>query len=140
MSTMARIQALFSSRGISHVMGAENTASPSGAGGVLRGHEVVCISSIDWDFIWQGHQQIMSTLAAQGNRVLFVENTGVRPPRLGDFGRLRHRLERWWKSTNGFRQEAPNLFVYSPLVVPLPYSRVARWINRWLLLRAIQRW
>ena len=30
--------------------------------------------------------------------------------------------------------------MYSPLVVPLPYSRVARWINRWLLLRAIQRW
>jgi hypothetical protein len=33
--------------------------------------DVVCISSIDWDFIWQGHQEIMATLAAQGHRVLF---------------------------------------------------------------------
>ena len=40
----------------------------------------------------------------------------------------------------GFRQERPNLFVFSPLVVPLPYSRVARWINRGLLARALKRW
>jgi hypothetical protein len=26
--------------------------------------DIICISSIDWDFIWQGHQEIMSTLAA----------------------------------------------------------------------------
>ena len=42
--------------------------------------DILCISSIDWDFIWQGHQEIMSTLAAQGHRVLFLENTGVRAP------------------------------------------------------------
>ena len=48
---------------------------------MLTGRSVVCISSIDWDFIWQGHQEIMSTLAAQGHRVLFLENTGVRAPR-----------------------------------------------------------
>jgi len=45
-----------------------------------RRQDVVCLSSIDWDFIWQGHQEIMSTLAAQGHRVLFIENTGVRRP------------------------------------------------------------
>jgi hypothetical protein len=50
-------------------------------------HDVICISSIDWDFIWQGHQEIMSTLAAQGHRVLFVENTGVRAPKLRDMPR-----------------------------------------------------
>ncbi|MBI3637882.1 MAG: YdcF family protein [Candidatus Rokubacteria bacterium] len=110
----------------------------SGAG--LTGRDVLCVSSIDWDFIWQGHQQIMSTLAAHGNRVLFIENTGVRAPRFGDLARLRHRLARWWKSTNGFRQERENLVVYSPLIVPLPYSRVARWVNRVLLLRALRRW
>ena len=49
-----------------------------GADRTSRMPDVVCISSIDWDFIWQGHQEIMSTLAAEGQRVLFVENTGVR--------------------------------------------------------------
>lgn len=107
---------------------------------MITDRDIVCISSIDWDFIWQGHQQIMSTFAARGNRVLFIENTGVRAPRLGDVSRLRHRLARWWASTKGFRQEAENLYVFSPLIVPLPYSRVARWINRLLLVRALRRW
>ena len=107
---------------------------------MLKGQDIVCISSIDWDFIWQGHQQIMSTLAANGNRVLFVENTGVRRPNFEDIPRLRKRIRNWWRGTKGFRQEQDNLFVYSPLVLPLPYSRIARWMNRFIITRAIRRW
>jgi uncharacterized SAM-binding protein YcdF (DUF218 family)/glycosyltransferase involved in cell wall biosynthesis/peptidoglycan/xylan/chitin deacetylase (PgdA/CDA1 family) len=106
----------------------------------LTGKDILCISSIDWDFIWQGHQEIMATLAAQGNRVLFIENTGVRVPTLRDLPRLQHRLVNWVRSVKGFRQERENLFIYSPLVLPFPYSTIARWINRSLLLRALQRW
>ena len=107
---------------------------------MLHGRDILCISSIDWDFNWQGHQEIMATLAAQGNRVLFVENTGVRAPNLGDLSRLKHRFLNWWRSTKGFRQERENLFVYSSLVLPFPYSRVARWLNRALLMRSLRRW
>lgn len=107
---------------------------------VVRRPDIVCISSIDWDFIWQGHQEIMSRLAAEGHRVLFVENTGVRPPRLSDLPRLRHRLTNWRKGTKGFREERPNLFVQSPLVLPLPYSRIARWVNRHIMVRGLNRW
>lgn len=107
---------------------------------MLKGQDIVCISSIDWDFIWQGHQQIMSTLAANGNRVLFVENTGVRRPNFKDIPRLRKRIRNWWRGTKGFRQEQDNLFVYSPLVLPFPYSRIARWMNRFIITRAIRRW
>jgi uncharacterized SAM-binding protein YcdF (DUF218 family)/glycosyltransferase involved in cell wall biosynthesis len=105
-----------------------------------RGSDILCVSSIDWDFIWQGHQEIMSTLASEGHRVLFIENTGVRPPALRDLPRVRQRLANWWRSTKGFRQVEDNLFLYSPLIVPLPYSRVARWVNRTLLLRSLRRW
>ena len=105
-----------------------------------RSRDILCISSIDWDFIWQGHQEIMSTFAASGHRVLFIENTGVRPPHLRDLPRVRQRIANWWRSTKGFRQVSDNLFVYSPLIVPLPYSRLARWINRSLLLRSLRRW
>jgi uncharacterized SAM-binding protein YcdF (DUF218 family)/glycosyltransferase involved in cell wall biosynthesis len=103
-------------------------------------HDIICISSIDWDFIWQGHQEIMTRLAADGHRVLFIENTGVRQPRFSDIGRVRARLRNWTRSTKGFREERPNLFVFSPLVVPFPYSRIAGWINRHLLVRSISRW
>ena len=103
-------------------------------------HDVICISSIDWDFIWQGHQEIMSRLAASGHRVLFIENTGVRPPRFGDFPRVMSRLRNWRRGTKGFREERPNLFIHSPIVVPLPYSRIAQWLNNRILMRGINRW
>jgi uncharacterized SAM-binding protein YcdF (DUF218 family)/glycosyltransferase involved in cell wall biosynthesis len=102
--------------------------------------DILCISSIDWDFIWQGHQEIMSTLAAEGHRVLFLENTGVRAPQMRDLPRVRQRIRNWWRGTKGFREERPNLFVYSPLVFPFPYSRVARWVNRFFLMRSLRRW
>ena len=105
-----------------------------------RQHDILCISSIDWDFIWQGHQEIMSRLAADGHRVLFIENTGVRQVRVSDLGRIRARLKNWRRGTKGFREERPNLFVHSPLVLPLPYSRIAGWINRQVMMRSITRW
>lgn len=105
-----------------------------------RQHDILCISSIDWDFIWQGHQELMSRLAAQGHRVLFIENTGVRQVRVSDMGRIRARLKNWKRGTKGFREERPNLFVHSPLVLPLPYSRIAGWINRQVMMRSITRW
>lgn len=105
-----------------------------------RRPDILCISSIDWDFIWQGHQEIMSRLAADGHRVLFIENTGVRRPSVRDISRVRKRAANWWKGTKGFRQERPNLFLHSPMVLPLPYSRVARWINKQIMLRSLSRW
>ena len=107
---------------------------------MLQGEDIICISSIDWEFIWQGHQEIMAALAREGNRVLFIENTGVRAAQLRDFPRLRQRVRNWLRGIKGFRQERERLFIYSPLVLPFPYSRIARWCNRFLLFRALQRW
>ena len=101
---------------------------------------VICVSSIDWDFIWQGHQEIMSRYAARGQKVLFIENTGVRTPRFRDGPRLWRRLKNWRRGWGGIREEAPNLFVFSPLVLPFPSSPLAVWCNGRLLLRGIQRW
>ena len=106
----------------------------------LAGECIVCISSIDWDFNWQGHHEIMAAFAAQGSRVLFVENTGVRAPELRDLPRLARRLRNWRRGAGGLRAERPNLSVYSPLILPFPYSPAARRINRKLLMRTIRRW
>lgn len=107
---------------------------------MLKNENIICISSIDWDFIWQGHQEIMSSFAKNGNRVLFIENTGVRSPGIRDVSRLRKRLQNWLKSTKGFRVERENIFVFSPMVLPFPYSKLARWINGRLLLEPLRRW
>jgi uncharacterized SAM-binding protein YcdF (DUF218 family)/glycosyltransferase involved in cell wall biosynthesis len=107
---------------------------------MLTGRDIVCISSVDWDFHWQIHHELMSTLAAQGNRVLFIENTGVRAPGVSDMTRVRQRIRNWWRSTKGFRLERENLFVYSPLFLPFPYLWLARWLNRHVFFRPLRRW
>jgi len=107
---------------------------------MTRKSDILCISTIDWDFIWQGHQEIMSRLAADGHRVLFIENTGVRKFRVSDLPRMRSRLRNWWRGTKGFRQQHPNLFIHSPIVLPLPYSRMAGWVNRQIVQRSLTRW
>lgn len=107
---------------------------------MIKNEDIICISSIDWDFIWQGHQEIMSTFARNGNRVLFIENTGVRKPTMKDIFRLKKRITNWLKSIKGFRKEADNLFIYSPVALPFPYSKFASCINRRLLIEPLKRW
>ena len=107
---------------------------------MLYNKNIICISSIDWDFIWQGHQEIMSTLSTNGNRVLFIENTGVRAPTIKDAGRLRHRFLNWKKGYKGIRKLSENLYVYSPLVLPFPYSGISVKINKFLMLSLLRKW
>ena len=87
---------------------------------MITGRDILYISSIEWDFLWQAHQEIARRLAATGNRVLYVENTGVRSPGIKDAKRVVSRLRRSLHTLGrrGARQVAPNIFVYSPLVLP----------------------
>ena len=107
---------------------------------MIKNENIICISSIDWDFIWQGHQEIMSAFVKNGNRVLFIENTGVRMPGIKDIPRLKKRFVSWIKSAKGFREEREGLYIYSPLVLPFPYLRLARFINRNIFLRSLKKW
>lgn len=100
----------------------------------LRGRSVVVVSSIDWDFLWQGHQEIASRLAAAGNRVLFVENTGVRTVRVSDTARVVHRLARSLRRKPASRAAGHLPIVISPLLLPFPRSRVASVVNESVLV------
>jgi glycosyltransferase involved in cell wall biosynthesis len=107
---------------------------------MLRGASVICLSSIDWAFNRQNPQELASTLAENGNRVLFVENTGVRRPGLRDARRLWTRLKNWWHARGSVDRVTDGIDVHAPLLLPFPYSRVAGAINARLLLRVARRW
>jgi len=107
---------------------------------MLKNENIICISSIDWDFIWQGHQEIMSEFARNGNRVLFIENTGTRAPGLRDLPRIRKRFINWIRGVSGIRKEAENLYVFSPLILPFPYLRIARGVNRRIIMLTLNSW
>lgn len=100
----------------------------------------VIISSINWTENWQMHQQLATALVDAGHRVLFIENTGVRAPRKGDLGRIWNRLGNWLRSTRGFSDVRQHLTLLFPLCLPMPYSRVALFINRHLLAGTIRNW
>jgi len=108
---------------------------------MITGRDILYISSIEWDFLWQAHQEIARRLAAAGNRVLYIENTGVRTPGLRDAKRVAARLGRWTRAlkSGGARQVAPNIFVYSPLVLPPFGSTWQRLLNRHFFLRQLRR-
>ncbi|HVQ38617.1 MAG TPA: hypothetical protein VMS31_13860, partial [Pyrinomonadaceae bacterium] len=108
---------------------------------MLSGRDIVYISTIEWNFIWQQNQEIALRLARAGNRVLYVENTGARSPRIGDAARIISRLKRWATSlaSHGLREVAPNVFVCSPLILPPFGSRTQQAINRGILLPIIRR-
>src|SRR5438067_5084090 len=108
---------------------------------MLSGRDIIYISSIEWTFLWQVHQEIALRLARAGNRVLYIENTGVRSPGIKDAGRIIARLKHWATSlrSRGVREVAPGVFVCSPLVLPPFGSPLRRAINRSVFLPAIKR-
>ena len=81
--------------------------------------DVVILSSIDWGSLWQGAQEIAVRLGRAGRKVLYVENTGVRAPRLSDARRVVARLQRWGRTVSAGQPEiAPNVWLCSPLMLP----------------------
>jgi glycosyltransferase involved in cell wall biosynthesis len=107
---------------------------------VVRGASIVCLSSIDWNFNRQNPQEVSHAFAERGNRVLFIENTGVRRATLRDASRLWSRFIHWWRARGGVKQVATGIEVLSPLLLPFPYSPAAVSINTRLLLRSLRRW
>lgn len=107
---------------------------------MISDKDIILISGIDWDYLWQGSQEIASRLAKAGNRVLYIENPGIRSPAWKDKKRVARRIKSWVGSlkSQGVRQVGINLHVCSPIVMP-PFGQQRRDFNRRLLLPLIAR-
>lgn len=106
---------------------------------MLKGQDIICISSADWDApLWTNKQHLMSRLAEE-NRVLYVESVGLRRPTLAptDRERIVRRVRHYFA---GPRQvPGKNLYVLSPLVVPFYQTAWLRRLNGMLLLNEVRR-
>ena len=103
---------------------------------MITGRNIICIAS-NWGDHPTSKHHVMRCLAER-NHVLWVNFHASRCPRLtGRDARLTlRRLRQVWA---GPRQAAPHIDVLSPLVLPLPASPVARFINARVLARQIRR-
>ena len=107
---------------------------------MIKGRDVIFISSIDWDDQWQAPQEIALRLTKAGNRILYIENTGIRAPGLRDARRIKRRLKHWSGALlrrRGVRKVLPDLGVLGPLVLPPFGPSLLSHLNRQLLLRLI---
>lgn len=107
---------------------------------MLQDASIVCLSSIDWKFNRQIPQEVALALAEDGNRVLYVENTGVRRAALRDAARLWARFRNWWRARGAPAHATGGVDVLPPLLLPFPYSRAAVSANARLLARSVRAW
>lgn len=107
---------------------------------MLRNASIICLSSIDWTFNRHNPQEVALALANDGNRVLFVENTGVRRAALRDAPRLWKRFQNWRRAHGHPTSAADAVDVLSPLLLPFPYWRAAVSVNVHFLVRSIRDW
>lgn len=116
------------------------SASPAAEARALW--DVVFFSSVDYSSHWQRPQAVASELAALGARVLYVDNLGMRLPRLNDRARIARRvrstLEPREQRTRSGPVPGPSLAadamtVLSPLLPPVDPLRIIDAItSRWL--------
>jgi glycosyltransferase involved in cell wall biosynthesis len=107
---------------------------------MMQGRDIVCLSFVTWDDHWGTPQQIMSRMAKNGNRVLFVDQP-ISP--LSFLTRMRandvvgKQFKRW---REGQRAAAPNVIAASPPpILPLRYNRIVNRINAWIMRRWLKK-
>lgn len=91
---------------------------------MLRGQDIVCVSSLDWEAHWTSKQQIMHRLA-QANRVLYIEEPVTMLAPL----RVPARWRRWGALLPRLRRVEPSLWVLTPPPL-LPFGNMRPVVNR----------
>lgn len=106
---------------------------------MIRHQSIICFGGEDW---WYHHQHsknhIMRRLARAGNRVIFVNSISMGLPSLSSpdlFSKIKRKLRSYAKPV---RITEEGIVVVSPPVLPFYSSRLARAINRWLLITQIK--
>lgn len=101
---------------------------------------IVCFGGVDWEYNRQRPHWVMSGLAERGATVLYIDNLGVRLPRLSDARRVARRLSRWMStSVRPAPEVRPRIRRDAPVVLPVERPRALRSLMRRVLVRRIRR-
>jgi len=103
---------------------------------MIEGQDIICFCN-DWDGDPLSKKQIVTRLARK-NRVLWVNSTGTRNPKMSahDFRRA---IKKLLEFVQGCRPVGEHISLFCPLVIPFHGYKVARWINRHLLEWSLRR-
>jgi glycosyltransferase involved in cell wall biosynthesis len=97
----------------------------------LTGQNIICFAK-DWSESPTSNNHVMVELA-KTNRVLWLNSIATRTPKLSsgrDLGKIFRKLASF---ARGVEKVGDNLWVYTPVVLPLPHSRFATRLNQVIL-------
>lgn len=98
---------------------------------MLEGENIICFAK-DWSEDPTSNNHVMRLLARK-NRVLWLNSIATRAPNLasrGDLGKIARKLRDF---ARGPLEVHPNLFVYTPIVLPFPHLPAAATVNQGIL-------
>ena len=96
----------------------------------MNQQSIVCFAA-DWESDPTSKHQVMKVLS-RSNKILWVNSIGMRSPEVSaaDLSRALKKVMGWFKGLTRVNQ---NLYHFTPIVLPLPSSKIARLINKKLL-------
>jgi peptidoglycan/xylan/chitin deacetylase (PgdA/CDA1 family) len=111
--------------------------SPATKGLTSAAHNIVCFAK-DWEECPTSNNHVMQELA-KTHRVLWLNSIATRTPRLSN----RRDVKKIFTKLRGFlagpKRIGENMWVYTPLVLPMPHSNFAKKVNE-RILRFTLRW
>src|SRR3954469_7770534 len=93
--------------------------------------------SKDWDDNPASNHHVLRELA-KTRRVLWLNSVGTRAPKLSSGRDVRRILRKLRDFARGPVNVENDLWVFTPLVLPLPHSAVARAVNRQILRASVR--
>ncbi|GEM_PF-339379 len=99
----------------------------------LRKRDILFFSSDDWDSGLKTSKFHLSTRLARENRVFFINSLGLRAPTFSkrDISKVFAKLKGYFQ---GVRKVRENIYVYTPILIPLQRFALVRWFNKFFLL------
>jgi len=103
----------------------------------IAGRDILLISSDDFEAGLKTSKHQLTALLVERNRVLFIESIGLRRPTASgkDVGRIKKKIARFLA---GPQRREENLWVFTPLVIPLHDQAWARRFNAWFMARCVR--
>jgi len=105
---------------------------------MIRDRDIIIVSSDDWGIGLKTSKYHLATKMAKfNNRILFVESTGLRSPKLSKFD-LKRITGKFRGMVSRLRQVQPNIFILTPPAIPLHRFRPIGMFNSILLTLSIK--
>jgi glycosyltransferase involved in cell wall biosynthesis len=101
----------------------------------VREQSIICFAN-DWESDPTSKHHVMRVLSGS-NRILWVNSISMRKPSLSgpDVGRMWRKIK---GAIGGLKRVNNNLHHFTPIVLPIPSSRVARKINKYVLKASLK--